>query len=297
MWVSPMDADFDHVRILRKPTNNISGPTDPDATVVYVGAGILCAPYRNIYQPVDGITPGQYRQILDTVDLDYNTQYYYAIYAMDSGELSPSDPALVRATTPHVSAFEEIDILQTLIDYINPYMNAQIVTESLALRPSQRINVLNGPPLLESATWPMVSVHLDDDHPSEFAVGDIVGSNSPTGDGIVHRRGYMSDVSISVVGWTENPDVRKSLYRNLKGCLISVRQLLENVGLMNIVLSGRYAEDFDNYQMPYSSPYSPSRVIWSQAFEKFRQKASLPKSMRMCLRSHQPRCCKGVRHA
>lgn len=249
-WINPTTAGFDHVKILRKLTNTFSGPNDQSATVVYLGLGDLCQPYRNIFQPVDGVTPAQYRQILDTTDIGYNITYYYAIYALDAGEVSPSDAAAMSATTPHVSEFEEIDILQTLLDYINPYMNAQIVTQSLAIRPNQRINVLNGPPLLDNATWPMVSVHLDDDHPSDFSIGDIVGSNDTTGDTIVHRRGYMSDASISVVGWTDNPDVRKSMYRNLKGCLISARQLLENVGLMNVVLSGRYAEDFENYQMP-----------------------------------------------
>lgn len=249
-WISPIDATFDHVTILRKPTNTISGPTDPSATVVYIGKGDVCTPYRTIARPIDGVTPARYRQIFDTMNIGYSLTYYYAIYAMDSGGIAISVAASMPAIMPSVSVFEELDVLQVLIDYINAYMNAQIVGQSLSLRSGQTINVLNGPPLIDNATWPMVSVHLDDDHPSEFSLADSIGADDVTGDTTIHRRGYMSDASISVVGWTDNPDVRKSLYRNLKGSLISVRQLLENLGFMNIVVSGRYAEDFESYGMP-----------------------------------------------
>ncbi|MDO8357315.1 MAG: hypothetical protein Q7U76_13070 [Nitrospirota bacterium] len=249
-WINPLDLTYDHVKILRKTTDTISGPTDPSAIVIYTGSGNVCAPYRGIFMPVDDVTLARYRKVLDVVTVGYGTTYYYAIFACNLDETDISVAALIQARTPNVSAFEEIDILQLLIDYINPYMNAQIVADSLALRDGQTINVLNGPPLLDCATWPMVSVHLDDDHPSDFSIGDVVGTDDVTGDAVLHRRGYMSDASISVVGWTDNPDVRKSLYRNLKGCLISVRQLLEQLGFMNIVVSGRYAEDFESYGLP-----------------------------------------------
>jgi len=256
LWVHPSAVSaptFDHVLILRKPTNTFTGPTDPAATVVLRGVGVQAAEYRSVFLPGDVATSDLYRTTLDDVS-GWATTLYYAIYAMNAAETDVSSAVILSAPLLPVSTVEELDLIGTLMPFLNSYLNQQIAVGMLLVPAGvTNIQVVDGPPMLDNITFPVVSLHLDDDHPVGFAIGDEIGHLDANGDTEVARRGLLSAVTVAVVGVTDNPEVRRHLYRSLKGALIASRQLLEQHGLMNMEVSGRYVEDFVNYDMPLFS--------------------------------------------
>ena len=254
LWVNPTDVTYDHVVILRKSANTFTGIADPAATVVYRGTGKQAEEYRSVFLPGDVATSDLYRTILDSENIGWNVTLYYAIYATNFVESDVATAQIIAAELPQVSTFEELDVIGTLLTFINSYLNQQIATGAFLLPAGvTNIEIFDGPPLLDTAKFPVVSLHLDDDHPVGFAVGDNIGHMDDSGDNVIARRGFMSMVTIAVVGVTDNPEVRRHLFRYLKASLIAARQLLEQQGLLNMEVSGRYAEDFVNYDMPLYS--------------------------------------------
>lgn len=250
LWINPTDAAYDHVIVLRKSSNSFSGPTDPSATVAYKGVGRQASEFRSVFLPDDVASSDLYRTILDDV-AGWNTTVYYAIYASNAAETVTAAAVVVAAALRPVSTFEELDVIGALIPFIGSYLNEQIATGALKVPNGvTAIDVVDGPPLLDGVQFPIVSLHLDADTPTSFAIGDNIGHLDDDGDNIVARRGFMSTVTIAIVGVTPNPEVRRFLYRSLKAALIAARELLEKHGLMNMEVSGRFTEDFINYDMP-----------------------------------------------
>lgn len=253
-WIAPTDVTYDHVKILRKTTNTISGPTDPTATLVYTGNGEQAVEFRSVFLPDDVAESDLYRTAIDLQSPAWNTTYYYAIYAMNAAESDVSTAVVASAVIPQVSTFEELDVIGQLLVFINSYLNQQIVTGALELPPGvTNVQVVDGPPLLDNLKFPCVALHLDEDAPVGFAVGDDVGHMDDSGDVEVARIGYMSRVAISVVGVTDNPEIRRHLYRLLKGALVAARPLLGRLGMLNMEITGHYSEDFSQYDMPLFS--------------------------------------------
>lgn len=250
LWVQPTDPVFHHVKILRKLTNDITGHTDPGATVVYSGGGVSAGEYRSVFLPDDLIQADQYRTTLDLQALSWATTYYYAIFACNADESEVSVAATMQARTPEASTFEEVDVIGELLAYLKSYLARQIQTAKLPVRAGVNVvQIIEGPPLIDSK-FPVVSLHLDADTPVAFTLADELDQLDEAGDVKVRRRGYLSEVHIRVQGWSENPDTRRHLYRTLKGALVSVRELMETLGVMNLSMTGQYLEEFEKYNMP-----------------------------------------------
>jgi hypothetical protein len=257
-WLNPADAAFHHVKIIRKTVNSFSGHNDPAATVIYSGKGVQTAPHQTVFRPSPAVTEVRHRCTIDSKGVLWATTYYYAIYAMNVAENDVSVAVVKSGGTPDVSVFEEVDVIGLLLEYISAYFKRQIAVQGLKV-PSgvTELPVLDSPPLIENVKFPCISIHLDTDAPEGYSIGDDLNQLSAEGDATVHRRGYLAGFTLSITGWTENPEIRRHLYRHLKGCLLSARQLLEQSGVVNTRLTGRYAEDFEGYNMPlFSAAFS-----------------------------------------
>ena len=257
-WLNPTDATFHHVKILRKTVNSFSGPNDPAATVIYSGKGSQTAPHQLVFRPSPTIPEVRHRYTIDSKGVLWATPYYYAVYAMNAAENDVSAAVVKSGMTPDVSVFEEVDVIGLLLEYIGAYFKRQIAVQGLMMPAGiTAIPVLDSPPLIETVKFPCVSIHLDTDAPEGYAIGDDLNQLSQDGDSPVYRRGYLASFTLAITGWTENPEIRRQLYRHLKGCLLSARQLLEANGVINTRLIGRYAEDFDGYNVPlFSAAFS-----------------------------------------
>lgn len=250
-WINPTDATFDHVKVLRKTTGTFSGPSDPAATLIYTGRGLRTPSYQPVFRADPATAEVRVRSLVDAQGVLWATTYYYALYALNAAETDVSAAVIVSTTTPEISAFEEVDLIAVLMDYVRAYFQRQIQTGALVLRPGiTELPVLDGPPLIDTVALPCLSIHLDADAPEAFALGDALTDGDASGDARVYRRGYLGTLTLAVTGWTENPDTRRALYRQLKACLISVRPLLADLGAINPTIAGHYAEDFEQYNLP-----------------------------------------------
>lgn len=271
VWTNPADADFDRVRILRKLTNTISGPADPAATVVYEGKGARTneAPTSWTINPSPAIADGQRRDMLDRTGIAWNTTYYYAIFATNAGASVWSVAATCSVRTPEISALDELDVIGVLIDYLDAYMKRQVALNALTLRDGQSIvEIHDAPPLIDTVMLPCVSVHLDYDRPTDFLLGDQPGDRDSLGDPERNRRSTFCEQRLAITGWTENPEIRRGLYRTLKAALTAVREVMERLGVNNLTLTGQYQEDFESYAMPmYMASFQLTGILETSVME------------------------------
>ncbi len=260
-WVNPTDHDFDHVLVLRVTgAGPITGPTDPLATAILNGKGAMTPDYRAIFKPDPPLVSGQARQILDiTVP---NQLYTYAIYASNDDELDVSSGNTGSLTTPDIPLLTEPNVHNILMQYLDDGLARALASGALRIPKKMadqitKIDVVSNSPRIEHVTWPVVSVHLDDDSAAEYALGDVVDSFDLIAGRGLDNIGYISLISFSIGGWAaDNPDVRQSLYRVLKGLLMGARQLLTACGVEKLELSGSHREDFQTYDIPmYSAEF------------------------------------------
>lgn len=265
-WVNPTDAAFDHVVILRKSSSTFSGISDPQATRVYSGPGFQFPDTRAVYRESPAVEPERQRMFIDHDGVGWNTTWYYAIYATDALESDVSQAVVVGVTQPPISDLIELDTLSVLVAFLESALQTMIDTGTLTIRPnSTSIPVRNAPPRLDDVTFPVVSVHLDRDAPEAFALGDLVYDVDQNNDAGVKREGYLARQTFSIIAWAgDNPEIRVALYRALKAVLMMSRHLLEELGMANVTIEGRYQEDFESYQMPmYMAWFTLSGVVES----------------------------------
>ena len=251
-WLNPLDVAFDHVKILRVTGSGpITGSADPTATVVLSGKGTAINEYRAVFRPDPPLQKGQARQFFD-LTVEPNQLYTYAIYAANAGETDISAQVSQTVTVADIVALDEPDIVGLLLPFLRAGMARALVTGSLKIpkKTADQITalpVVEGPPRLEALTFPCVSIHLDDDSPSDYVVGDVTDSLAAANTLGVNGLGYFSVQTITVAGWAQGPEIRRSLYRTLKGLLMAARRLLAAAGVEKSEFSGSYREEFEAY--------------------------------------------------
>lgn len=269
-WLMPDDEDVVQVRILRKlaSAGAITGPSDASATVLLEGVGLSSSEYRAVFRPVPPLAPGQARRLLD-LSASPNQTYLYAIFATNAGATLFADPVTVEVTTPDLLELDEPDLKGILMEFLDQGLARCLARGTLRIAQKtadrvDRIEVREAPPNINEVNFPCVSVHLDDDRPSDYGIGDIVDQVGE--EGMATGLGYLSKFVMSVGGWAgANPAVRYSLYRVLKGLLMSARELLLEAGAEKVEVSGGEREDFESYDMPmYSAEFQVQAWVVSQ---------------------------------
>lgn len=254
-WLTPIDATYHHVRVLRiEGSGPIAGPTDPAATLLLVGTGDAVKEYRSNFLPVPALGLGQAREFLDATAYP-KTTYTYAIYAADAGETDISAGVSRTIVSQDIAILQEADLIEVLMTYLRLGLGRALASGALKIPKKiadqiSEIMVIEGPPRIDAVTFPCVSVHLDDDSPSDFFIGDVVDAvNLETGEPS-YGVGYFSLQTFSIAGWAaDNPEVRRSLYRALKGLMIAARQFLGEAGIKT-EMSGSFKEDFNTFEFP-----------------------------------------------
>lgn len=254
-WLNPTSSDYDHVRVLRvEGAGPIAGPMDPSATVLLVGTGDAVEEYRSTFLPAPALVPGQARRLLDSNTHPRKT-YTYAVFAANAAETDISDGVSRTVVAQDIAILYEADLIDTLITYLRLGLSRAL--ESGVLKIPKKIadqvselTVVEGPPRIDAVTFPCVSIQLDDDSPADFFIGDAVDAVNQEDGESAYGVGYFSLQSISIAGWAaDNPEVRRSLYRTIKGLLIASRQFLGEAGIKT-EFSGSFKQDFNTYEFP-----------------------------------------------
>lgn len=173
-------------------------------------------------------------QVLDDTRLVNGVTYAYRVYYRDnSGAWIGHDDG---QGTPQASyRGDDLDPLSLLRDRLEAGFAVEVSRG--ALRPkSGKIPVLTAPfALVDGATFPCVSVHLDSDSPSAFALGDVFSPDEHiAGIGWDETTGWLSSTSLNVIAVSLNGDERIAMRRALRRIVQANLPIFYGHGLRNI---------------------------------------------------------------
>ncbi|HCE08546.1 MAG TPA: hypothetical protein DEQ40_08090 [Oxalobacteraceae bacterium] len=216
-------------KLLRKVSGAFSGPTDPAAAVIYDGSDET--------------------NILDTGALTNGTPYYYCSFELVGAAWSAS--TVVSITPATLYNLGGPDTLSLVRDRLELGLRAAVAAGILT-HDNGYVPVLTAPPLYENTKWPVVSVHLQNDAPMERGIGeevvpdrfDAANADWDTSEG------WLSGVTIQIIGWSLNPDERIALRKAIKNIVIGNFQVFDAAGMDLITLQQSDIEDFESYAAP-----------------------------------------------
>lgn len=218
-------------RVLRRTADAFTGPDD-------VGAVLVAGQSES----TDNV-------LLDDTALVNGIPYFYRAYAWDG--LSWASSASVSATPVATYHGDNIDPLTIVRDRLSAGLAVEV--KRGVLKPAaSKIPVLTAPfAAKDQVTFPMVSVHLEDDSPSQRAVGELLFPDVHEGDGgWTESEGWLARTTLNIVGVSMNSDERIALRRALKRIVLANLPVFEAHGLQNVEFSQRDAEDFESHNVP-----------------------------------------------
>lgn len=226
-WSAPAGAA--RTILLRKATNDISGPADSGATKVYDS------------RDVDLVSALDYR-------VANGTTYYYRDYHHDG--VAWVDGGLTMAAVAAATYVDEsADPLSLVRDRLEAGLAVEVTRGNLT-HETGAIPVLTAPPVYEETRWPVVTVHLQNESPAERFLGETFGPDSSDGDDWAEREGWLARQSLDVIGWSLNPDERVELRKALRRVLVGNLSVLDSEGLTSVDFSFSDIEDFESYNAP-----------------------------------------------
>jgi len=218
-------------RILRRvvdptadPPTAIPGPDDPGA--------VLVADW------------GDYLAVVDTDGLVNGVeQLYRAFYRNAAGQpILPHAPA--RKATPSYTARDTSAPVLRLVRERVAMALANAVAAGRLHPASGQVPVVQAPLIAaQAATFPIVSVHLERDQPVEFGIGNILLSDDELlALGWDETTGWIAEVTINVVGVTNNPDERITLGEVLQHAIVANLDVFAAHALIRPTLSMSHSE-------------------------------------------------------
>lgn len=215
------------LRLLRKVSDTFSGHDDAEALVV--ADELHAAP-------------------LDTNALLNGTLYHYRAYYFVAGSWVPSQS--VSAVPASTYADQGGDVLSLLRDRLDLGLQAEVVNGALT-HDQGHIKVLTAPPVFEDTVWPLVTVHLQSESPSERGLGEVLATDTFNDDGTWgEAEGWLAGVQIVVMGWSLNPDERMELRKALRRIVVANLPVFDDAGMVEIQFSQQDTEDFESYGTP-----------------------------------------------
>lgn len=214
-------------RILRKTADTFVDQNDANALVVY---------------------EGNERSALDTQYLQNGTLYYYRAYYWDGTAWTASTTVTATPNTTYQDC--STDVLSILRERIDLGMQAEIQRGTFSPVDGV-IKVLVSTPIFEDSRWPMVSVHLLSETPSERALGELIETDIFDGVKWDEHEGWLADVQVAVIGWSLNPDERIELRKALRRIIVANLQVFDSFGIVTPAFN---IQDVDAVGGEYPAP-------------------------------------------
>ena len=193
------------------------------------------------------------RNNLSVVDADgliNGVAYHYLMFIRLKGVWSAAGKVIIA--TPD-STYRQLgtDVLSLVRERMDLGLNA-LVDRGLLTHSADQIQVLTAPPVSTEIDWPIVTTHLQSDSSAERGLGEYIAPDecdSETNEWSSFE-GWISDVRISIIAWSQNPDQRIKLRIAIKNLLIANLSVFEAHEMINIDLSQSDTEDFEGYSVP-----------------------------------------------
>ena len=216
-------------RVLRNTSGEFAGPSDPAASIVFEGQDDGC---------------------IDFCGLTNGTSYAYCAFDFVAGAWVSSP--VVEVTPAANSSLVTDDVLTLVRDRLRAGLAVEVQAGRLQ-HANGAIPVLTAPPLFETTTFPIVTVHLNNEAPSIRGLGEAECDEifDPTSGLFTDSQGWLADVSLDVMAWVVgNPDVRIALRQAIKKVLIGNLSVFDSAGLVQVQIGQSDMEDFESYNAP-----------------------------------------------
>ena len=200
----------------------------PDATEVYKGDEAI---FIDTHYVVNGI-PLRYRP------------FYFVdgAYVPSAGGYGIAESLYVEKTT---------DVLSFVRERLE--LGLRIECDRGVLAPELGyVQVINAAPALdESIRFPVVTVHLESDDPTEHGIGEMLAADAFNADSNAwdESEGWMSAARITVIGWSLNSDERIALRQAIRRVLIANLPLFADRGWLKVEF-GQQDVDSVNGEFP-----------------------------------------------
>jgi len=216
-------------KLLRKPTDDISGVSDADATI------ILDAGRNSVITDTAGLINGV-------------TMYYMAFYWIGGAWVASAS----KGGTPNATFFDNsVDPMTVVRDRLElglaVFVNRGEITNERGFIP-----VMTASPQVEEVPLPLVTIHLAADAPDMRSVGEMIANEGvPAGATDWHvLEGGFSKADLTIVAWCLNADERIAMRNCIKAVLMANLSVFEAEGLMLISWNFSDSEDFTSYAAP-----------------------------------------------
>lgn len=250
-----VDAETVWLQVQRRADNAFVGPDDPDATIIY-----------NVPRQ---ITPQDTRlELLDTEDIVNGVPLFYQVYGRIDTHWIASSIATITPTQRLID--RSIDPLLIVRDRLKAGLQAEVAAGRLKPH-SAKIPVWTAPPQAEFTSWPVVTVKLEADRSAERAIGEMIDQDyrlAPPQDWL-ETEGWLSHVTLTIVGWSQNPDERIALRQALKRIMIGNLPIFADLGLITPDWNQQDSEDFESFKAPVYQTVgtftclAPSMISWT----------------------------------
>ncbi len=215
LYLSP-PANADYWRIMRKGTDDISGPDDTGAIAIY---------------------EGDLNSVTDTNALLNDARMYYAVYYWinDAWVFGNSNYGTPTASYVDYST----DVMGILRDRLEAGLAVEVARKTL-LNDFGYIQVLTAPPVMNANIgFPLVTLSLEDENPEIESIGlDISGSYDDDEESL-EMVGQYNKVRLSITGWSLNPDERLALRKAIRRIVLANADIFAANGMMLPELSLR----------------------------------------------------------
>lgn len=216
-------------RVLRRTADTFSGHDDAGAVLVH---------------------DGRDNNLIDTQALVNGVAYFYRAYWFDG---TAWNATLSVSVTPEASVIDwSADVLTKLRERLAAGLAVEVAKGTL--RHSRNlIQVLNAPPLADSVTFPVVTIRLQSETPSEHGIGDDIPGFVRGDDTYLEwgeSEGWLSRVTVEICGWSLNPDERLEMRKAIRRIVLANQPVFDDYGWVLIELEQRDQDDFEQFNAP-----------------------------------------------
>ncbi len=234
LFLAPIETAI-RWRVLRRLDDNFSGFDDVDAVLINEGreltTEIVCV---DVNQLVNG------------------TLYFYRVYYFDGSDWIASDS--VSSTPASTYRADDNDVLSFVRERLALGLVEEIARGNLFPN-STKIAVLNAPPQFENTAFPVVTIHIDKDAPAERFLGEFIHDDgfsvNDQGESTwTETEGWLAQWSLSIIGWSMNPDERIALRNAMKRILLINLPVFDDWGMDQVTFDFSDSEDLNSYPAP-----------------------------------------------
>lgn len=225
IWSVPAGAQS--TRVLRKGSATFTGADDPDALVVFEGQGST---------------------VVDIAIANGQTAYYLDYHFDGAAWVAGGAPVSGVAATSYGD--QSIDVLSVVRERLAAGLLYEVEAGRLVHREGV-IPVLTAPPAFEDTTFPIVTVHLQSETPTDRFLGeslsvDLLEDNGNWGE----AEGWLAQSSVQIIGWELNADARIELRKAIRRIIVGNLAVFDSLGIVNVDIQFSDAEDLQSYNAP-----------------------------------------------